>query len=61
MWHQITPWAIIKAKDGILFFFPRSERMTFMLGCRPILSPGVARRQEGPYSECILGNVGAIK
>lgn len=31
-------------------------RMTFMLGWCPILSPGVARRQEESYCQCILGN-----
>lgn len=41
-------------KDGILF--NSLYRMTFMPGCRPILSPGVARRQERPRRECILGN-----
>lgn len=41
-------------KDGILF--NSLYRMTFMPGCCPILSPGVARRQERPHRECILGN-----
>lgn len=40
-------------KDGILF--NSLYRMTFMPGCRPILSPGVARRQN-VLGECILGN-----
>lgn len=28
--------------------------MTVMLGCRPILSPGVARRQEHPHSTSVF-------
>lgn len=48
-------WAIKwGVKDGILF--NSLYRMTFMPGCCPILSPGVARRQERPHRECILGN-----
>lgn len=48
-------WAINRGvKDGILF--NSLYRMTFMPGCCPILSPGVARRQERPHCECILGN-----
>ena len=58
-WHQITVGHTVGAKDGILF--TSLYGMTFMLGCCPILSPGVARRQEHPYCKCILGNDGTHK
>lgn len=44
----------VRSKDGILF--TSLYGMTFMLGCCPILSPGVARRQEHPHCKCILRN-----
>lgn len=45
----------VEAKDVLLC------GMTFMLSCRPILSPGVARRQEHPHCKRILGNDGTRK
>lgn len=44
----------VRVEDGILC--NSLYRMTFMLGWCPILSPGVARRQEDSYCQCILGN-----
>lgn len=60
----MTPnhWLALTAQkngDGILF--TSLYGMTFMLGCCPILSPGVARRQGHPRRECILGNDGTNK
>lgn len=49
----------VGAKDGILFTWLYG--MTFMLGCCPILSPGVARRQQRPRCKRILGNDGTNK
>lgn len=59
-WCQITnnpPHT--KARDGILFTSLRG--MTFMLSCCPILSAGVARRQQHPHYNGILGNDGTNK
>lgn len=61
---QITglKWALghgVRVKDG--FLFTSLHRVTFTLGCCPILSPGVARRQEHPHCKCILGNDGTNK
>lgn len=50
-------WALghhARVKDG--FLFTSLHTVTFTLGCCPILSPGVARRQE--HCKCTLGNVG---
>lgn len=58
--HQITDKpSNVKAKDGILL--TSLYGMTFMLSGCPILSPGVARRQEHPHYKCILGNDGTNK
>ena len=44
----------MKVENGILC--NSLSRMTFMLGWCPILSQGVARRQEDSYCQCILRN-----
>lgn len=42
----------VRAKDGILF--TSLYGMTFMLGCCPILSRGVARRREHPHCTSVF-------